>query len=72
VVCVVIPEGCRSIGAQAFANCASLRFVEFPDSVTFIDPTAFDGRSDTFVFVACEGSYALEYATVHQIPCVIK
>ena len=39
---VIIPDGCTSIGKDAFANCTRLIYVRVPESVTMIDPEAFD------------------------------
>lgn len=39
-----VPDGCESIGKNAFKDCAGLKQVFIPASVTFIDPDAFDGR----------------------------
>ena len=69
MVCVVIPEGCRAIGAGAFRNCAQLRFVEVPASVTTIDGSAFEGCSD-LIIVAASGSVAEDFAQTHNITCV--
>ena len=40
---VVIPEGCFSIGARAFADMPSLHYVVVPESVTKIAEDAFEG-----------------------------
>ena len=39
---IVIPEGCTSIGDQAFAGCAGLKLVQIPESVTAIGSEAFE------------------------------
>lgn len=46
---VVIPEGCTSIGARAFADCANLESVTIPASVTDIAEDAFSGCSGVTV-----------------------
>lgn len=38
---VTIPDGASAIGSAAFADCANLRQIVIPASVTSIDPTAF-------------------------------
>ncbi|MBR1822121.1 MAG: leucine-rich repeat protein, partial [Clostridia bacterium] len=40
---VIIPDGCTTIGARAFADCAGLIYVRIPASVTSIADDAFDG-----------------------------
>ena len=62
---VVIPDGCESIGARAFKNCANMRKAEIPNSVTSIADDAFDGCAEGFVIIAPAGSYAAEYAVAH-------
>ena len=39
---VIIPEGCESVGARAFANCKQLKYVLVPAG-TSIDDSAFEG-----------------------------
>ena len=43
---VRIPEGCKTIGKHAFANCTSLIAVFIPDSLTRLDKSAFEGCAD--------------------------
>ena len=40
---VIIPDNCREIGPNAFADCANLRYVYIPKSVIRIADSAFDG-----------------------------
>jgi hypothetical protein len=40
---VIIPDNCREIGPNAFADCANLRYVYIPKSVIRIADNAFDG-----------------------------
>ena len=42
---VKIPEGCTSIGPEAFADCSGLTSIEIPSSVTGIGDEAFYGCS---------------------------
>ena len=59
--CVVIPEGCVSIGAKAFASAPNLIYVEIPVSVSAIDSTAFDGIASLTVSTS-SGSAAEAFA----------
>jgi len=68
---VVIPDGCKTIGAKAFADSDSLKVVVMPDSMTSIDETAFDG-SDSVVIFCAPGSYAEEYAEDNDIPFIAR
>ena len=70
-VCVVLPDGCKAIGAGAFKDCAQLRFVEIPASVTTIAAIAFEGCSDDLIIVTVSGSEAERFANVHGITCVL-
>ena len=40
---VIVPEGCESIGARAFANCKNLTYIRIPTSVKTIAEDAFEG-----------------------------
>ena len=40
---VIIPEGCKTIGSRAFADCDELLHVSIPTSVTEIAEDAFEG-----------------------------
>ena len=44
--CVLIPDGCTTIGAGAFKNCANLLYVRIPRSATSIAADAFEGCGD--------------------------
>ena len=46
----LIPEGCTSIGAKAFKDCANLTQIRIPASVTSIDTTAFEGCEKVLVY----------------------
>ena len=43
---VTIPDGCKSIGNRAFADCDDLKYVIIPSSVTNIADDAFEGCID--------------------------
>lgn len=70
--CVVLPEGCKAIGAGAFKDCAQLRFIEIPESVDYIDGSAFDGCGDGLIIVTVPSSAALCFAQEHDIACVLR
>ena len=38
---VILPEGLRTIGSKAFADCVSLKEINFPSSLERVDPLAF-------------------------------
>ena len=40
---IIVPDGCTSIGAKAFADCKSLIYIRIPSSVTDIAEDAFEG-----------------------------
>ena len=46
---VIIPEGCRSIGSRAFADCRNLIYVRIPASVTAIAGDAFEGCAEGLI-----------------------
>lgn len=45
----IIPDGCREIGARAFADCPNLIYVRIPLSVTYIAPDAFEGCAEGLI-----------------------
>ena len=63
----VIPSGCESIGARAFADCKVLATVVMPDSVTHIADDAFTGCENVSFVCASENAAAV-YAAEHGIP----
>lgn len=62
----VIPAGCKSIGARAFAGNTALTAVYIPASVTDIADDAFEGCSSVR-FICTEDSAAAAYADQHGI-----
>ena len=68
--CVILPDGCQTIAACAFAYCAQLQVIEIPASVTDIDPTAFAGHMDSLVILTTPGSAAQTFAETYGILCV--
>ena len=60
---VILPEGITEIRARAFAN-STLSEINLPDSLTFIDPSAFDGP-DKVTVTANEGTYAYDWAVAY-------
>ena len=65
--CFVLPDGCVEIGERAFADCAKLRQVKIPASVTTIADNAFEGCGAGLVIVAPKGSMAESFAQAHGI-----
>ena len=63
---VVIQEGCRSIGARAFANAKGAS-ISLPASLTAIDDTAFENAVFTSIYVAA-GSYAEQWCQNKGLP----
>ena len=68
---VIVPDGCETIGARAFADSANLRTITIPASVTSIAADAFDGCTDLTIR-APKGSYASRYAAAHGFGCVAE
>lgn len=69
--CVVVPDGCETIGDYAFANCPTLTIIRLPDSVTGISEYAFSGCEDC-VIVAPIGSVAIVFAENNGIQYVAQ
>lgn len=57
---VILGERVTAIGARAFANCAALRYIYIPDSVTDIADDAFDGCGN--LVIGCHGGAAMAFA----------
>ena len=68
---VIVPDGCETIGARAFADSANLRTIMIPASVTSIAADAFDGCTDLTIRTP-KGSYASRYAAAHGFGCVAE
>ena len=47
--CVVIPDGCATIGSKAFADCPNLIYVCIPASVTSVAADAFAGDEQAII-----------------------
>lgn len=58
---VYCPDGMKTIGAKAFANCKSLRKIRIPASVSTINANAFTGCTNLTIYGA-KGSAAETYA----------
>lgn len=68
---VYCPDGLKSIGAKAFANCTSLRKVRIPASVTQIDASAFNGCTNLLIF-GTKGSTAETFAKEHNFTFIAE
>ncbi len=68
---VGIPDGCEYIGSKAFANCADLMCVLFPNNDMIIKPDAFSGCSKV-MFCCYKDSSAQVYAEGKKIPYVLR
>ena len=65
---VILGDRVTSIGVRSFANCASLRMIWIPASVTQIDKTAFSDSNVTIC--TTRGSYAWQFAQNNRINVV--
>lgn len=62
---VVLPDGCKTIGTRAFADCDNLIYIYMPDSITSIADDAFADCDVTFI---CESkNFAADYAEEKNI-----
>lgn len=66
---IILPEGARSIGSRAFADCAALKMVELPQSILTIADDAFENTMD--VVLLCASDVAAAYAQAHGMPYVM-
>lgn len=64
---VVAPDGLQVIGTRAFADCANLKCITLPDSVSYIAEDAFENTPDVVIF-ASAGSYAWQWAEKQGLP----
>lgn len=64
---VIAPDGLQVIGTRAFADCANLKCITLPDSVSHIAEDAFENTPDVVIF-ASVGSYAWQWAEKQGIP----
>lgn len=64
---LVAPDGLQVIGTRAFADCANLKCITLPDSVSHIAEDAFENTPDVVIF-ASVGSYAWQWAEKQGIP----
>ena len=64
---LIIPDGCKKIGKNAFFGSDSLRHIYIPASVTEIDPTAFLQHREDFAIYAPAGSAAINLAQENEI-----
>ena len=64
---VVAPDGLQVIGTRAFADCANLKCITLPDSVSYVAEDAFENTPDVVIF-ANVGSYAWQWAEKQGIP----
>lgn len=65
---VMIPRGCQSIGARAFAYCPNLYEVYIPASVTAIADDAFTGSEETIIFTP--SASVRQWAAAHGLTSV--
>ena len=61
---IVVPDGCQTIEARAFASCPSLNFITLPDSVAHIAVDAFADLEDVTI-ICPPGSEAARFAQRH-------
>lgn len=59
---VSLPDTCKSIGPEAFAG-SKIKYVDIPQSVSYIEPSAFDIDSSMITFYCVKDSAADIYAS---------
>ena len=62
---VILPEGIKTIGSKAFANC-SVENINLPSSIEFIAEDAFEGCDIECVLVEAD-TYACDWARAHGL-----
>ncbi len=67
-----VQNGCQSIGEYAFADCARLLYVRFPESVRQIADTALSGCDALVCVLAPRDSYAARWAQERGIPVIAE
>lgn len=67
---VKLPEGAKSIGSNAFENCAKLKQIYIPASVTSIADNSFTSCGSDLQIFGAEGSAAQRFATAHHFQFV--
>ena len=68
---LVLPEGVRRIESRAFADSA-LMVINFPDSLEYIAPDAFDGVDEAFCPEVYPGSVGEDYCIENDMPYLTK
>lgn len=71
ITSIYIPNTVTTIETKAFNQCTGLNKVEIPASVTEIEDDAFLDCSNVTIYTT-NGSYAEQYAAVHDIPCITE
>ena len=61
VKAILLPEGMTEIEARAFAQCADLRIIRIPDTITAIGENVFAGSPSVRIY-CLPGSAAERYA----------
>ena len=64
---VRVASGVMEISAYAFAECAQLHTAYLPDSLTYIEPNAFDGAGYALCIWSSDDSYAYDFAVKNGI-----
>lgn len=70
IVEVILPKGLLTIGESTFANCAALRIVIVPDTVTSIAANAFDG-CENVTLLCVSGSAGEAFAIDSELPYLL-
>lgn len=67
---IVLPDGCKTIGANAFSGCSRLLYVVVPSSVTSISPDAFSGCTGLQRVLVYRKSYASQFCWENGLTCM--